>query len=263
MRSCSKIFVSLALALSALVSLAQPAGAVGSISIDEGTSFPESQVITVRYKGYTLYERVFVQQCWDDPSVATFDYSLSCAVSNMLAPPLVDRDEGTYKFKLFVGDEPSGNFPVSCGQKVNPDNEVRPTCWIRMVMTARERNDLSAWVPLTFENAKPSPATVAPPRPTIAEEPTVASSVSTDLVATTVVSATTAKSAPAASVAVTSVPPAKKSRSVLPYVLASVATALGAGLFAWKSRRRHSSSVPHVGKAILQKDRELEILSED
>jgi hypothetical protein len=261
MRSFPKLVVSLAVALSALVSFAQPATAVGSISIDEGSSFAESQAITVRYKGYTLYERVFVQQCWDDPSVATFDFSVSCAVSNMLAPPLVDRDEGTYKFKLFVGDEPSGAFPVSCGAKVNPENEVHATCWIRMVMTARERNDLSAWAPLTFANAKPSPATTAPPRSTIAEEPTVAST-STVAATTAAVSGSTVKSTPAVSIGITPVPPAKKSRSILPYVLGIGAVALGAGSFLG-SRRGRRGPVPRVGAAVDPKDRELEMLSED
>ncbi len=263
MRSCPKFVVSLAVALSVLVTLAEPSGALGSVSIDEGSSFPESGVITVRYKGYTLYERVFVQQCWDDPSVHEFDYSLSCAVSNMLAPPLVDRDEGAYKFKLFVGDEPSGIFPASCGPKVNPENEAHATCWIRMVMTARDRNDLSAWVPITFENAKPAPATIAPPRPTIADETTVASSAITTVVPATNASATTVKGATAVSISIKSVPAAKKSRNVLPYLLGVGAIALGLGSFVWRSRRGRSAPVSHVGKAVDPKDRELEMLSED
>jgi hypothetical protein len=262
MRSCSKLVVSMVVALFALVSLAQPAGAVGSISIDEGSSFAESQVIAVRYKGYTLYERVFVQQCWDDPSVPTFDYSASCAVSNMLAPPLVDRDEGTYKFKLFVGDEPSGIFPASCGPKVNPENEAHANCWIRMVMTARERNDLAAWVPLTFENAKPAPATIAPPRSTLVDEATVASNVSTAVATINSAAATTAKSAPTVSIGISSVPP-KKSRNILSYVLGISAVALGAGSLARSSRRARRASAPRVSTAIRNKNRDSGLVPED
>ena len=263
MRASPKSVVLIAVALSALVSLAQPAGAVGSIDIDEGSSFAESQVITVRYKGYPLYERVFVQQCWDNPSAYEFDYSASCAVSNMLAPPLVDRDEGTYKFKLFVGDEPSGIFPASCGPKVNPENEAHSTCWIRMVMTARERNDLSAWVPLTFENAKPAPATIAPPRPTIAEETTVAANAAATVVPPTNASATTAKSSPAVSIGITSVLAKKKAGSILPYVLAIGAIALGLGSVVWRSRQHRSAAESRVRNSVDPKERELEMLSEN
>ena len=263
MRFFPKSIALIAVALSGIVAIAQPAGAVGSVSIDGGSSFAESQVITVRYKGYPLYERVFVQQCWDDPSVLTFDYSVSCAVTNMLAPSLVDRDEGTYKFKLFVGDEPSGIFPASCGPKVNPENEAHATCWIRMVMTERSRNDLSASVPLTFENAKPAPATIASPRATIPDETTVASSAApaTTAVPAASASATTVRSAPAVSIGITS-PPAKKRGSILPYALAIGAIALGVGSFVG-SRCGRSGPAARVGNAADPKDRELEMFSED
>jgi hypothetical protein len=234
MRSVLKSLASAAVAVVTLLTFAQPASAVGSISIDEGSSFAQSQVITVRYKGYPLYERIFVQQCWDDPASPTFDFGVSCAVSNMLAPGLIDRDEGTYEFKLFVGDEPSGAQPVSCGPNVNPENLPHTTCWIRAVMTARERNELSAWVPVTFENAKPSAATTAPPRTTVAGEP------SADTAATTVAAAS-ATSGPTVGVSPQAV---KKSRSVVPYIVGGGALAGAAIVFASKRRRRIEPPLP-------------------
>ena len=262
MRFFPKSVALIAVALSGLVGFTQPAAAVGSVSIDEGSSFTESQVVTVRYKGYPLYERVFVQQCWDDPSVLTFDYSVSCAVSNMLAPSLVDRDEGTYKFKLFVGDEPSGIFPAACGPKVNPENEAHATCWIRMVMTERSRNDLSAWVPLKFENAKPAPATIPPSIAAIPDETTAASSgATTTAVPAASTSATTVKGAPKVSISIAS-PAPKKRGSFVPYILAIGAVALGIAAFLG-SRRGRSAPVARVGKSIDPKDHEREMLPED
>jgi hypothetical protein len=238
MRSVPKFLTSTAAAVVTLVTFAHPAGAVGSISIDEGASFAESRTITVRYKGYPLYERIFVQQCWDDPAGPTFDFGVSCAVSNMLAPGLVDRDEGTYPFKLFVGDEPSGAQPASCGPNVNPENEAHATCWIRAVMTARERNELSAWAPVTFEGAKSSPATTALPRTTIAGDPAA----ETTSAATTTAVATTAPSTPASGPTVSvKAQPTKKSRSVLPLVAGGGAIAAVVGVFA--ARRRSSKAL--------------------
>jgi hypothetical protein len=255
MRSVPKYVASTAVAVAALVTFAQPAGAVGSISVDEGSSFAESQVITVRYKGYPLYERIFVQQCWDDPSGPNFDFSISCSVSNMLTPSLVDREEGTYKFKLFVGDEPSGLYPASCGPNVNPDNEPHATCWIRSVMTARERNDLSVWVPISFEGAKPAPATTAPPRTTIAEEPaTVATDAPTD--APTVASTTaayspaTASSTPTGDPSVSVSPQETKKRgTVLPYIIGAGSLSAVGFAFAAKRRRRRSPAASNTARA--------------
>jgi hypothetical protein len=219
MRSVLKYLASAAVAVVTLLTFAQPASAVGSISIDEGSSFAQSQVITVRYKGYPLYERIFVQQCWDDPASPTFDFGVSCAVSNMLAPGLIDRDEGTYEFKLFVGDEPSGAQPVSCGPNVNAENLPHTTCWIRSVMTARERNELSA---------------TAPPRTTVAGEP------SAETTATTVAAAT-ATSGPTVGVSPQAV---KKSRTVVPYIVGGGALAGAAIVFASKRRGRIEPPLP-------------------
>lgn len=141
---------------------ASPAHATGSISIDEGTSFSESGAITVRYKGYQLYERFFVQQCWQGPG-PEFDFSVSCHPETMVFPGLIDRDEGTVTFQLFVGDDPFGAFPVSCGPKTDPSYVQFDTCYIRAVTYSRERNDLAVFVPITFEGAKPATTTTTVP----------------------------------------------------------------------------------------------------
>jgi hypothetical protein len=147
--------------------------AVGALSIDEGTSFKASQEITVRYKGFGIGERFFVQQCWDGPS-PEFDYALSCDPETMVFPGLIDRDEGTLKFQLFVGDNPSGAFPVSCGPKTDPLFVQHDTCYIRAVTYARERNDLAVFVPITFDGAKSVAAAAAPSVPSTVSASSVA-----------------------------------------------------------------------------------------
>jgi hypothetical protein len=165
MRSLHRILAGLGFTVAGLFVATPTASATGTISIDGVSNYTESQTITVRYKGFTLYERVYFQQCWNDPSEPDFDYSTSCAADNMVFPGLIDRDEGTIKFQLFVGDEPSGGFNVACGPKTEPTYTEHETCWIRAAMSDRARNDLAASVPLTFRGAVPvsaAPTTVPP-----------------------------------------------------------------------------------------------------
>jgi len=172
-------------AIGSIAIAGRPASAVvGSLTIDEGSSFKASQEITVRYKGFGIGERFFVQQCWDGPS-PEFDYAVSCDPETMVFPGLIDRDEGTLKFQLFVGDNPSGAFPVSCGPKTDPSFVQHDMCYIRAVTYARERNDRAVFVPITFAGAQPAAVTTVPSvASTAPASPVAAAATATTLAAT-------------------------------------------------------------------------------
>lgn len=135
---------------------------VGTVWLDEGSNFTQSQTVTVHYKGFGLYERFFVQQCWQGPGPG-FDYSVSCHPETMIFPGLIDREEGTVKFQLFVGDDPYGAFPVSCGPRTNPDYLQVDTCYIRAVTYDQAANDRAAFFPVTFNGARPTATTTTVP----------------------------------------------------------------------------------------------------
>ncbi len=176
-------------ALGVFVSLLLGAGAAsaappGTVTVDEGSNFTGSRSITVRYKGFGLYERIFIQQCWNGPGDA-FDFSTSCQPETMIFPGLTDADEGKVTFQLFVGDDPFGAFPVSCGPKTDPSYVQYDTCYIRVVTYNQDANDRAAFFPITFAGAK-----AAAPTTTIAG-PSASTTVAASAVTTVAASPTT------------------------------------------------------------------------
>lgn len=209
---------------------------VGTVWLDEGSNFTQSQTVTVHYKGFGLYERFFVQQCWTGPG-AGFDFSVSCHPETMIFPGLTDREEGTVKFQLFVGDDPYGAFPISCGPKTNPEYLQVDTCYIRAVTYDLTANDRAAFFPITFTGARPAttsttaPVTLAPD----GSETTVAAATTSTL---PVPGPTTTGGGPKLSVGGSSSGGGSSSTWWQPVLfVAGVAGLLITGYGAWKRRR--------------------------
>jgi len=157
--------------LAGLVAQVPAAVAAPQASIAEGTDFGASRAITVTYTGMTTYQKLFVQQCAEGDG-PTFDYSLACAADNTVVTPLLDAPDGKVTFRLFVGDEPSGQYPFACGPTNRADHQAAATCYLRLVQTSLDDDVHDLFLPITFVAAgTTAPASVAPPTTAVAGGP--------------------------------------------------------------------------------------------
>ncbi len=133
-----------------MVAVARPASAAETpaISIEGGvSSLKATTPLTVRYTGYPLYERLFIQQCWAGDG-ADFDFSVDCDVQNQVITPLIDKTSGSVTLDFFVGDEPTGSYDASCGPKQNASNREFDTCYVRVVPYSMDNNAADLFIPI-------------------------------------------------------------------------------------------------------------------
>ena len=153
--------------LAGLVAQVPAAVAAPQASVAEGTDFGVSRAITVTYTGMTTYQKLFVQQCAEGDG-PRFDYSLACAADNTVVTPLLDAPDGKVTFRLFVGDEPSGQYQFACGPTSKPDHQAVATCYLRLVQASLDDYDHDLFLPVTFSAAGTSAPTSAAPATVVA-----------------------------------------------------------------------------------------------
>jgi hypothetical protein len=152
----SKFAIGLAGVAAASVALASPAFA-GTGTASPTTNLTNNQLITVGWDGFTGgAEKIYVHECWKDGTDPTFDFALDCG-------PLTQRiltaapSGSIANFKVFAGDEPSGDMPHACGftNDASLGNTVHPTCFVRVTDNSAANNGEDVFIPITFAVTPP------------------------------------------------------------------------------------------------------------
>jgi hypothetical protein len=180
MKFSNRIFAAVCAALTAVLLFGGVAGA--SVTIPENpipvSTNDHSVIVTVSYSGLPANQPLYLHQCSADPATPGFNFARDCGplsqvqINGQSNP----TGSGTVDYKLFRGDEPSGDDPWGCYAPTDTPSDgytKLTSCWIRVTDSTPSNNTDAQSVKFSFV----SQGAPVPEAPTLIVLPFIAAGV--------------------------------------------------------------------------------------